>query len=231
MDKERLINYLNEVDFNGVVELLSVCFDKIRNGVDMLREYYLIIGSNKDNEIKQQCINNSIQIVSVNLKELYNGISVINEFKFIHYNHRIECLFKLKKKILPTLTKVSNDFVFLIKSIQEKHKHNKSRIINEMNLLINKELLYIESIQHNIHFTNKNINNNSNNNNSKVNSIIALERILNDSYNKKIITKKKFLFNRQSYSDIIKDIIITHKEISFIILIIFILILIRTFII
>lgn len=230
MDKERLINYLNEVDFNGVVELLSVCFDKIRNGVDMLREYYLIIGSNKDNEIKQQCINNSIQIVSVNLKELYNGISVINEFKFIHYNHRIECLFKLKKKILPTLTKVSNDFVFLIKSIQEKHKHNKSRIINEMNLLINKELLYIESIQHNIHFTNKNINNNSNNN-SKVNSIIALERILNDSYNKKIITKKKFLFNRQSYSDIIKDIIITHKEISFIILIIFILILIRTFII
>jgi hypothetical protein len=230
MDKERLINYLNEVDFNGVVELLSVCFDKIRNGVDMLREYYLIIGSNKDNEIKQQCINNSIQIVSVNLKELYNGISVINEFKFIHYNHRIECLFKLKKKILPTLTKVSNDFVFLMKSIQEKHKHNKSRIINEMNLLINKELLYIESIQHNIHFTNKNINNNSNNN-SKVNSIIALERILNDSYNKKIITKKKFLFNRQSYSDIIKDIIITHKEISFIILIIFILILIRTFII
>jgi hypothetical protein len=230
MDKERLINYLNEVNFNGVVELLSVCFDKIRNGVDMLREYYLIIGSNKDNEIKQQCINNSIQIVSVNLKELYNGISVINEFKFIHYNHRIECLFKLKKKILPTLTKVSNDFVFLMKSIQEKHKHNKSRIINEMNLLINKELLYIESIQHNIHFTNKNINNNSNNN-SKVNSIIALERILNDSYNKKIITKKKFLFNRQSYSDIIKDIIITHKEISFIILIIFILILIRTFII
>jgi hypothetical protein len=223
MDKERLINYLNEVDFNGVVSVLSVCFNKIRNGVDVLREYYLIIGSNKDSDSQQISINNSIQLFMSNLKELYNSIRVINEFKFIHYNHRVECLFKLKKKILPILSQYSNEFVYLVKSIQEKHKHNKSRIINEMNTLINKELLYIESTQHNIHITNKTTPN--------TNSIIALERLIHNSYNKKVNTKRKFLFNRQSYSDIIKDIIITHKEISFIILIIFILILIRTFII
>ena len=121
-----IAEYLDKLDYSAIVREIEQRKAKFVSHFDIVRNYALVLGSKDDNVQRNKEIFDIISNCTKLIVDIYQIVTYTKDFKFIHKNEKVECLYKIKPK-----TENVNEYVNkLISLFDEITTKNESYIKN-----------------------------------------------------------------------------------------------------
>ena len=94
-----IAEYLDKLDYSAIVREIEQRKAKFISHFDIVRNYALVLGSKNDNVQRNQEIFDIISNCTKLIIDIYQIVIYTKDFKFIHKNEKVECLYKIKTKM------------------------------------------------------------------------------------------------------------------------------------
>lgn len=116
-----IVEHLHKLDYSAIVSEIDERKAKFITHFDIVQNYALVLGSKDDNTQKNKEILDIISNCTKLIVDIYQIAIYAKDFKFIHKNEKVECLYKIKPKI-ENVNEYVNKLILLFDEISKKNE-------------------------------------------------------------------------------------------------------------